>query len=78
MQAAPLIVGNDVRTMAPEASRILLNRDVIAVDQDTLGNQGRSVSKQGAVEIWIKLPLDGAAAVALFNRSAKAELLKLS
>lgn len=65
--AAPLIAGNDIRNMTPEIKEILLNRDVIAVDQDKAGKGGFRVSKNGDAEIWMK-PLDkGAVAVALFN-----------
>ncbi|HMB95828.1 MAG TPA: glycoside hydrolase family 27 protein, partial [Tepidisphaeraceae bacterium] len=42
--AAPLIAGNDVRSMTPEVHDILTNRDVIAIDQDSLGKQGFQVS----------------------------------
>jgi hypothetical protein len=39
--AAPLLVGNDPRTMTSDIKEILLNREVLAVNQDTLGKQGR-------------------------------------
>lgn len=67
--AAPLLAGNDLSTMDATTKSILLNRDVIAVDQDRLGIQGNRVSETGPFEIWMK-PLEGGAkAVALFNRS---------
>ena len=66
--AAPLIAGNDLRDMKPEIHDILTNKEVIAVDQDPLGRQGRRVWKDGDLEVWSK-PLDGGArAVILFNR----------
>jgi alpha-galactosidase len=68
MLAAPLIIGNDVRTMTPEVASILLNQDVISVDQDQLGQQGRRILKRDAVEVWIKPLSDGSTAVAVFNR----------
>ena len=34
MLSAPLIAGNDVRSMSPQTRDILTNRDVIAIDQD--------------------------------------------
>ena len=43
MLAAPLIAGNDVRDMPPAVRDILLNREVIAVDQDLDGKQGQRV-----------------------------------
>jgi alpha-galactosidase len=52
---------NDIRDM-------LLNREVIAIDQDPLGIQGRKVQKRGTVEVWSKPLADGEVAIALFNR----------
>jgi alpha-galactosidase len=70
MLAAPLIAGNDVRSMTPEISEILTNKEVIAVDQDPFGRQGRRVSKNGDQEIWARPLSDGSRAVILFNRGA--------
>jgi alpha-galactosidase len=75
MLAAPLLAGNDLRSMPDEIKQILTNRDVIAIDQDKLGKQGFRVSKDGRTEVWAK-PLEGGdMAVALFNRGDKAELM---
>jgi alpha-galactosidase len=68
--AAPLITGNDLRSMTPEIKTILTNREVIAVDQDPLGSQGRRVWKDGDLEVWSKEMKDGSRAVVLFNRGA--------
>jgi alpha-galactosidase len=68
MLAAPLLAGNDLRAMNDETREILTNKEVIAVDQDKLGQQGRRVSKEGATEIWVKPLENGDLAVALFNR----------
>ena len=67
--AAPLIAGNDLRTMTEEAKSILLNREVIAVDQDPLGQEAVPISRSSGIEIWSR-PLSGKAfAVGLFNRT---------
>jgi alpha-galactosidase len=76
--AAPLIAGNDVRSMAPEIKEILTNPEVIAVNQDKLGQQGRRVAKNGDLEIWSKPLSDGSRAVILFNRGAGESDLKVS
>jgi alpha-galactosidase len=68
MLAAPLIAGNDVRTMSGAVHDILTNREVIAVDQDPAGHQGRRVWKAGQQEVWARDLADGDKAVALFNR----------
>jgi alpha-galactosidase len=68
--AAPLMAGNDVQAMKPEIKDILTNRDVIAVDQDPMGMQGRRVRDSGAYEVWMKPLADGSRAVILFNRGS--------
>jgi alpha-galactosidase len=67
--AAPLIAGNDLTTMSDTTLSILLNREVIAVDQDKLGIQGDRVHATGPYEVWMKPLSGGAKAVALFNRN---------
>jgi alpha-galactosidase len=68
--AAPLIAGNDVRTMSPATRDILLNREVIAVDQDSLGLQGLLVQEPAPdLQVWAKRLRDGSRAVVLLNRS---------
>ena len=66
--AAPLIAGNDIRTMTDSIKEILTNKEVIAVDQDPLGRQGSRVNRQGDTEIWAKTLEGGNRAVILFNR----------
>ncbi len=62
------MAGNDLRNMTPEIQEILTNRDVIAVDQDALGREGRRVWKDGDEEVWAKQQQDGSRAVVLLNR----------
>ncbi|HEY5119151.1 MAG TPA: glycoside hydrolase family 27 protein, partial [Anaerolineales bacterium] len=76
IMAAPLIAGNDLRSMSQAIRDILTAPEVIAVDQDALGIQGTRISATAASdkpEIWSKT-LSGvnARAVALFNRSEAA------
>ena len=68
MLAAPLIAGNDVRSMSPEIKEILTNPEVIAVNQDKLGHEGRRIRKNGDLEVWARPLSDGSRAVILFNR----------
>jgi len=70
LMAAPLIAGNDLRTMTPEIRDILTNKEVIAVDQDPVGRQGRRVLKDGDLEVWAKQLQNGDRAVILLNRSS--------
>jgi alpha-galactosidase len=66
--AAPLISGNDVRSMSPEIKQILTNSEVVAIDQDKLGREGRRIRKNSDLEVWAKPLSDGSRAVILFNR----------
>ena len=77
IQAAPLMLGNDVRTMSPATIALLENRGVLAIDQDPLGKQGRRVRKDEDAEIWSKPLADGSVAVALFNRGTTAREVRL-
>ncbi len=70
MLAAPLIAGNDVRDVPAPIMEILTNREVIAIDQDKAGKQGKRVSKTGDQEIWVRELANGDRAVALFNLAA--------
>ena len=66
--AAPLLAGNDLRSMSPEILAILTNRDVIAVNQDKLGKQGQRAWQSGEQEVWTRQLAAGGWAVAFFNR----------
>ena len=70
MLAAPLIAGNDLSAMSADTRRILANRDVIAIDQDALGQAARRLWKDGDQEIWARPLAGGDVAVVLFNRGA--------
>jgi alpha-galactosidase len=65
MLASPLLAGNDLPNMKPEIKAILTNRDVIAIDQDALGEQGARVYSDGEVEVWTRHLSGGAMAVAV-------------
>ena len=71
--SAPLIAGNDIRSMSDETKEILTNKEVIAVDQDSLGKSGVKVRDDGDLEVWVKQMSDGGRAVVLFNRGLTAE-----
>jgi alpha-galactosidase len=73
--AAPLMAGNDLRSMSLEIHDILANKDVIAIDQDPLGQQGRRVHKDGDLEVWARPLQDGSRAVVLFNRGKESSTI---
>ena len=79
MQAAPLIAGNDLRSMSEETKSILTNPEVIAVDQDSLGAQGTLVeSGPPERQVWSKPLRDGSRAVVLLNRSTSPDSINVS
>ncbi|EXB96520.1 hypothetical protein L484_011230 [Morus notabilis] len=74
LMKAPLIIGCDVRSISAETIEILSNKEVILVNQDRLGVQGRRVDAsgpEGCSQVWSG-PLSGdRLAVALWNRCSK-------
>ncbi|KAL7107530.1 hypothetical protein ACP275_06G060300 [Erythranthe tilingii] len=74
LMKSPLIIGCDVRNITAEAFAILSNEEVIAVNQDSLGIQGRKVDSygpDGCYQVWAG-PLSGQRlAVVLWNRCSK-------
>ncbi|MFF9838191.1 glycoside hydrolase family 27 protein [Streptomyces sp. NPDC013740] len=65
---APLMAGNDIRTMSADVSGILRNPRLVAVNQDPLGAGGRRVRDDGGTEVFAKPLADGSVAVGLINR----------
>jgi alpha-galactosidase len=80
MWSAPLIAGNDPRTMTGTdlASQILLNRQIIAVDQDPLGRPATLVLSHGSWQVWHKTLSGGRVAVAVVNLADAAEAVGFS
>jgi len=78
MTAAPLILGDDVRTMSEPVRQIVTAGEVIAIDQDPLGVQGIRFGHQGSVQFWVKPLADGGRAIALLNRAAHHQRVNVS
>jgi len=71
MLAAPLIAGNDLRKMPKDILTLLTNKEVIAIDQDSLGIQGFRQNRIDSVDVWYKPLKSGDWAVCFFNRGSK-------
>ncbi len=69
--SAPLIAGNDLRNMSDETRSILMNRDVIAIDQDPDAKPVQVLSTDGKVEILWRPLHGGSIAIGIFNRGEK-------
>ncbi|KAK6026764.1 alpha-galactosidase [Ostertagia ostertagi] len=52
--SAPLIMSNDLREIDPKFKEILLNRDVIAIDQDPMGKMGRLMLSNDNTAVYVK------------------------
>lgn len=52
--SAPLLISTDLRNIRPEFEEILLNKNIIAVNQDPLGIQGRRVFRVNAIFLYLK------------------------
>jgi len=65
--AAPLFSSADLTKLTVDQLSVLTNREVIAVDQDPQGIQGRRISQMGPVQVWAKPLSKGRTAVGLIN-----------
>jgi alpha-galactosidase len=70
MLAAPLMAGNDVRHMSPEILAVMTDKEVIAIDQDSLGKEGWRFRAEPGREIWVRQLAGGDWAIALLNTGA--------
>jgi len=69
MLASPLMAGNDLQNMTPETKSILLNKEMIAIDQDSLGRQATCYRDNVYYQIWVKTLSNNEKAVCLLNTS---------
>jgi alpha-galactosidase len=67
LDSAPLLLGNDLTGMDAFTLNVLENDEVLAVDQDSLGEQGRCVARGDGFLVYKKELEDGSIAVGLFN-----------
>ena len=71
--AAPLIAGNDLRSMSEETKSILMNAEVIGIDQDPAAKPVQVLSRQEKIVIVTRPLHDGSIAVGIFNRGDHAQ-----
>jgi len=65
--SAPLLIGGDIAKMDEFTLGLLTNDEVIALDQDPLGEQARQVINTGSMQVWMKKLEDGTRAIGIFN-----------
>ncbi len=69
MLSSPLAMTNDLRNLTPDDRRILLNREVIAINQDSLGKAAERKVNTDTHQVFVRELCDGSHAVALLNTS---------
>ncbi len=69
--ASPLLIGCDLSELDEFTMNLLTNDEVIAVNQDPLGQQASRITSGPGYEIWAKDLNDGSKAIGLFNKSEK-------
>ncbi len=77
MFAAPLLSSCDLRSMNAATRNILTNTDVLAINQDELGEQARPVYRMAGVRVYLKHLADGSMAVAVFNTTKQERKIEL-
>ena len=74
--SAPLLIGCDLGKLDGFTLNLLTNDEVIAVDQDPLGNQARRLLKTDTYQVWMKELDDGSKAIGIFNLSDKDDVVR--
>jgi hypothetical protein len=75
---SPLMLGNNLPDTDAWTLSLLTNDEVLAVDQDPLGNPASRVLRTNQTEIWVKTLKDGSKAIGLFNRSPASASVELT
>ncbi len=78
MLSAPLIAGNDVAHMTPDTAKILMAKEIIAIDQDPVGSQARRYEKSQTFEVWKKNLSGGRTAILVLNKSDQPQTVTTS
>ena len=78
MLSAPLLIGCDMSQLDSFTLNLLTNDEVLAINQDPLGKQGKCILKNSFTEIWTKELYDGNMAVSIFNLSVMPEKVDLT
>jgi alpha-galactosidase len=65
---SPLLIGCDMTQLDDFTLNLLTNDEVLAVNQDPLGQEARRITATNDAEVWSKDMEDGTKAVGLFNR----------
>ena len=78
MMSSVLALSNDLRHLTAEDKRIVLNKEMIAIDQDPLGKAAERVVNKADHQVFVRPLADGSHAVAILNCGDKALNLSVS
>lgn len=78
IMAAPIMISSDVRKMSAQVKELYLNKDMIAINQDSLGVQGHRISNDKGKQIWTKPMKNGDLAVALLNDNTSTQTIEVN
>ncbi|MGA9780379.1 MAG: glycoside hydrolase family 27 protein [Verrucomicrobiia bacterium] len=75
MLSSQLMIGCDLDRLDPFVLNLLDNDEVLAINQDALGEEATRVATLGDIDVYLKNLEDGGKAVAFFNRGPQAETI---
>jgi alpha-galactosidase len=76
--SSPLLISCDLSKMDEFTLALLCNDEVIAIDQDPLGQSASRVYKKDFIEVWSKPLADGNVALGIFNLGINPRAEKIS
>ncbi len=76
IMAAPIMISSDVRKMSDQVKDLYINKDMLAINQDSLGVQGHRISNVDGKQIWTKPLRNGDIAVALLNDNTSTQTIE--
>jgi hypothetical protein len=76
--SAPLIMSVDLRSIDPASKEILMNKNLIAINQDPLGIMGKRITQLGSVQVWSKPLAEDFTAFVLYHPDPYGEPARLS
>ena len=77
MFASPLAMSHDILNENAATRRILLNKEIIAINQDALGKAARLVQRIGECRVYQRQLTNNRQAIAIINPSDKAQRISL-
>ncbi|XP_076071237.1 alpha-N-acetylgalactosaminidase-like [Mytilus galloprovincialis] len=54
VMASPLMMSNDLRQIDPQSKALLLNKNVLKINQDPMGIQGKRIMKTKDMQVWTR------------------------